>query len=93
MAVNLKDRKEIVEQCNTAAIEVVSDKEDKDKKILTNVPCRRIDGKFCSTYLYPAAKWRTSRCPFAERIENEAVQQKLNPLKASKRAQTGKGKG
>jgi hypothetical protein len=88
---DMSKRTEIVEQCNTAALQIINDKEDKDKKIITKVPCKRIEGTVCSTYLYPNAKWRNGSCPFAERVENEALQHKLNPLKASKRAQTGKG--
>lgn len=53
--------------------------------------CGRIvdngQAKTCRTYLDPTAKWRLGQCNFATHIErNIAVQVKVNPLKASKRA-------
>ena len=44
--------------------------------------------KYCGVYPNPASKWLTGKCPTATHIKlelNEAAQ-KVNPLKASKRA-------
>ncbi|NSW85867.1 MAG: hypothetical protein HPY84_06030 [Syntrophobacteraceae bacterium] len=45
-------------------------------------------GKYCSSYPNPAVKWKTSICNFAThaRAEQNGSQQKINPLKASKRS-------
>jgi hypothetical protein len=44
-------------------------------------------GTFCTSYPNPAAKWRTSQCNFATHVKKETQSsQKVNPLKASKRA-------
>ena len=45
-------------------------------------------GKYCSAYPNPSAKWRTSNCNFSTHIklETQSQQQKVNPLKASKRS-------
>jgi hypothetical protein len=43
-------------------------------------------GKFCSSYPNPSVKWKTSACNFATHLKVEQQsQQKVNPLKASKR--------
>jgi hypothetical protein len=44
--------------------------------------------QFCKTYADPGSKWRSGRCPSATHIKIEIVEstQKINPLKASKRA-------
>ncbi len=43
-------------------------------------------GMFCSSYPNPSMKWKTSSCNFATHIKAEQQsQQKINPLKASKR--------
>ncbi len=43
-------------------------------------------GRFCSSYPNPSIKWKTSTCNFATHIKVESQnQQKVNPLKASKR--------
>jgi hypothetical protein len=43
-------------------------------------------GKFCSSYPNPSIKWRASACNFATNMKMEAKNdQKINPLKASKR--------
>jgi len=43
-------------------------------------------GKYCSSYPNPSIKWRTSTCNFATHTKVEVQsQQKINPLKASKR--------
>lgn len=43
-------------------------------------------GMFCSSYPNPSVKWKTSSCNFATHIKAEQQsQQKINPLKASKR--------
>ncbi len=45
-------------------------------------------GSFCRVYPDPAAKWRISKCPTAShiKVEIKEASQKINPLKASKRA-------
>ena len=45
-------------------------------------------GKFCTSYPYPAQKWQTTACSMATHLKKEAkaAEQKINPLKASKRA-------
>ncbi|PIE58623.1 MAG: hypothetical protein CSA33_02545 [Desulfobulbus propionicus] len=54
--------------------------------------CDRIveveDGRFCSTYVQPAAKWRMGICNFATHAKPEVkvVKVRINPLKAAKRA-------
>ena len=46
--------------------------------------------KFCSSYPNPARKWMGGRCNFATHVKLEAATaQKVNPLKASKRAAKG----
>ncbi len=43
-------------------------------------------GKYCSSYPNPAIKWKTSACNFATHMKVETKnEQKINPLKASKR--------
>ena len=84
MKINLDERTPIVEQCETAGIILVPDKKDKDKRVEQKVPCRKIDGEFCSVYLFPSRKW-TRGCPMADRVALEATEKMINPLKASKR--------
>ncbi len=44
-------------------------------------------GKYCKVYPDPTAKWITGTCPTASHIKREVKEeQKINPLKASKRA-------
>jgi hypothetical protein len=45
-------------------------------------------GNYCSVYPDPTSKWRNGRCPGAThiKIEMQGPQEKINPLKASKRA-------
>jgi hypothetical protein len=45
-------------------------------------------GKYCKVYPNPAAKWTSGNCPTASHIKKEIAEntQKINPLKASKRA-------
>ena len=45
-------------------------------------------GKFCKVYPNPAGKWVSGKCPTASHIKIELGEttQKINPLKASKRA-------
>ena len=44
-------------------------------------------GKFCNSYPNPAVKWKIATCNFATHLKSEAKnEQKVNPLKASKRA-------
>ena len=52
---------------------------------------REFEGQqFCSSYPTPARKWTGGRCNFATHIKIEAAAaQKVNPLKASKRAAKG----
>ncbi len=43
--------------------------------------------KYCKVYPEPSAKWMTGRCPTATHVKLEIKEaQKINPLKASKRA-------
>ncbi|MDA8125733.1 MAG: PxxKW family cysteine-rich protein [Deltaproteobacteria bacterium] len=46
------------------------------------------EAKYCGVYPDPAGKWRTGKCPTATHIKLEVKEaaQKINPLKASKRA-------
>lgn len=46
------------------------------------------NGIYCTSYPNPAVKWRSSTCNFAThaRAEQQGLQQKINPLKASKRS-------
>ncbi|MFH0821862.1 MAG: PxxKW family cysteine-rich protein, partial [Pseudomonadota bacterium] len=46
------------------------------------------DGTYCNIAPQPAIKWNKSACNFATHLERAKVEvtQKLNPLKASKRA-------
>jgi hypothetical protein len=45
-------------------------------------------GKFCSNFPYPAQKWQNANCTMATHIKKvqKTEEQKINPLKASKRA-------
>ncbi len=45
-------------------------------------------GKYCRVYPDPAAKWRAGKCPTATHLKMDVKEsnQKVNPLKASKRA-------
>jgi hypothetical protein len=45
-------------------------------------------GKYCKVYPEPSVKWLSGKCPTATHIKTEVVEaaQKINPLKASKRA-------
>jgi len=43
--------------------------------------------KYCKVYPDPAGKWMSGRCPTATHVKLEIKEtQKINPLKASKRA-------
>lgn len=54
--------------------------------------CARIvefeTGKYCSSFPYPAQKWQKGSCPMATHIKKaqKTEEQKINPLKASKRS-------
>lgn len=56
------------------------------------VECNKIleteAGKFCKVYPNPASKWASGKCPTASHVKVEIGEaaQKINPLKASKRA-------
>jgi hypothetical protein len=58
--------------------------------------CERIieaeSAKYCKSYVDPGAKWKVGICNFAthQKPENLAVKVKVNPLKASKRAMSGR---
>jgi len=58
--------------------------------------CERIveeaGSKYCQTYLFPQAKWRTGICNFATHVKPEIKVAKIrvNPLKAAKRASKSK---
>jgi len=44
-------------------------------------------GKYCKVYPDPAGKWLNGKCPTATHVKIEIKEaQKVNPLKASKRA-------
>jgi hypothetical protein len=44
-------------------------------------------GKYCSSFPYPAQKWQKGNCPMSTHVKKAAKEeQKINPLKASKRA-------
>jgi hypothetical protein len=90
--VNSENRTPIVGPCHTAGLSIIPDPKDKTKKIAVKVPCARIDGDYCSTYLYPEIKWKTRKCPFAQEEITEEQERMLNPLKASKRAAGKKDK-
>lgn len=50
------------------------------------------EGSFCSVAPNPATKWTRGNCNMATHLERKVAEQtqKLNPLKASKRAASGK---
>ncbi len=52
------------------------------------------EGTFCTVAPNPAVKWARGSCNFATHLERKAVEQaqKINPLKASKRAAASKKK-
>lgn len=60
--------------------------------------CERIvesqSSRYCKTYTNPAAKWKLGLCNFATHAKTEIVTtvNKVNPLKASKRAAMAKKK-
>lgn len=60
--------------------------------------CARIveveSGRYCKTYATPASKWLMGKCPSATHVKLEIKEttQKINPLKASKRASRAKKK-
>lgn len=42
---------------------------------------------YCNTYMNPESKWLSGRCPVCTvKVEVKVVEQKINPLKASKKA-------
>lgn len=45
-------------------------------------------GKYCKVYPDPSSKWQNGKCPTAThvKLEIQETTQKINPLKASKRA-------
>jgi hypothetical protein len=54
------------------------------------IGCNRIQeyptGKYCNSFPEPTVKWKNGNCNMATHIKVEAkVEQKINPLKASKR--------
>jgi hypothetical protein len=52
-------------------------------------------GQYCKVYADPGSRWVTGKCAVASHIVREIKDnaQKINPLKASKRASKGGGKG
>ncbi|NTV14528.1 MAG: hypothetical protein HGA96_11470 [Desulfobulbaceae bacterium] len=48
--------------------------------------------KYCQTYVSPEAKWKLGLCNFATHVKTElaTTKTKVNPLKASKRAMSGR---
>jgi len=51
-------------------------------------------GRYCRVYMDPASKWILGNCPRATHVKFEIKEttQKINPLKASKRASRAKKK-
>ncbi|MBN1547651.1 MAG: PxxKW family cysteine-rich protein [Syntrophaceae bacterium] len=51
-------------------------------------------GQYCKVYADPASRWTTGKCAIASHVSRDIKEttQKINPLKASKRASKG-GKG
>ncbi len=53
--------------------------------------CSRIlefeTGKYCASFPYPAQKWQKSTCSMSSHVQKvkKVEEQKINPLKASKR--------
>ncbi len=49
-------------------------------------------GRFCSVYPHPEMKWKRGICNFATHVKKEIKKeaQKINPLKAAKRASRGR---
>jgi hypothetical protein len=47
-----------------------------------------LTAKYCRVYPHPAVKWSTGNCPTATHVKKDIAEatQKINPLKASKRA-------
>ena len=52
---DLDEREDIIKECEVFT----------DKKGVSYGPCKRIDGKKCSAYMYPKTKWRVGHCPLA----------------------------
>jgi hypothetical protein len=52
------------------------------------------EGVYCAVAPDPKARWSRGSCNMATHVERKIVEQsqKINPLKASKRAAAGKGK-
>ena len=44
---------------------------DKEPIIDKCIGCDKVDGKFCSAYLFPHIKWRIGNCPLASHIKIE----------------------
>ena len=86
-----EERLPVVEQCQTAGLSLAPDPKNKDNKIEARIPCRKIEGDLCRVYINPRSKWYGSGCPMQQRHIVEEDIAKINPLKASKRAQTQKG--
>jgi len=44
-------------------------------------------GLYCATFPYPAQKWQKGTCPMSSHVKRaqKVEEQKINPLKASKR--------
>jgi len=59
---------------------------DKCEGCTKAVQCEEII--YCGVYPDPTSKWRTGKCPTATHLKADVkeAQQKINPLKASKRA-------
>ena len=89
----LHESREIVEQCRVAITKKEKEKIEEDGKtkeimVEKHYPCPRIAGDgTCTTYMWPAAKWYQSNCPFSHgNVIVEGEEKMLNPLKASKRS-------
>lgn len=49
--------------------------------------CKKVDGEYCSVYLFPQAKWRIGNCPMAvhlKREEDEKEKQRVGQQKHKK---------
>ena len=68
---------------NGGSCHVIIDKCDTCNKIM-----ELSAGQYCKVYPAPSSKWFSGNCPTATHVKKEIteVTQKINPLKASKRA-------
>ena len=74
---------EVAEKFKNGLFQVVVDKCEGCDRVVSLE-----NGKYCDTYVNPAAKWRLGMCNFATHAKPEVavVTVRINPLKAAKRA-------